>query len=261
MARQIAENKKPDPLDAPLEQPESIALAIPQGDAFVSMVERLASNKDVDVDKLQRLLDMQERILAHHAKAEFDAAFSEMQGEIPAITERGEIAVGGQLRSKYAKFEDILEVVRPILTAHGFSIRHRNVFEDGHIKIIGILSHRSGHSEQDEFVAKADDSGSKNAIQALGSTRSYGQRYTTIALLNIATRGADDDGSRSEKGKAPEAPAGYEKWFSDIVAVADEGLPKLEDSFRASKREFREYLTKHDPLELAKLKTKARAVK
>lgn len=222
-----------------------------------SMFERLARDSSVPVEKLEKLIELQERIMRHNARAEFNAAFAAMQGEIPAITERGEIAVNGVVRSKYARHEDILEVVKPILQRHGFAIRHRNVFENGALRVIGILSHRSGHSEEDEFVAKADDSGSKNAIQALGSTRSYGARYTTIALLNIATKGQDDDGQRAEQAKAPEAPTGYDDWLTDLEATADNGLDALQKVWNSSKPAYRNYLTKHNMASWQALKAKA----
>jgi ERF superfamily protein len=241
------------------EAEESTALAPTSN--VVLMFERLATNPDVNVEKLERLIAMQERILAHNAKAEFDAAFSEMQGEIPTITERGEILVDGVLRSRYAKHEDILDVVKPILKKYGFAIRHRNVFENGTVKIIGILSHRSGHSEQDEFVAKADDSGKKNAIQALGSTRAYGQRYTTIALLNISTRGADDDGATSTKAEHPAEPDGYTAWRAVMESVANEGTAALSEAWNRSRPEFRAYITRHDGAAWPTLKAKAQQVK
>lgn len=221
----------------------------PVGTAEVTlMFERLAKDPAVDVTKLERLMAMQERIIAHNRKAEFDAAFADMQGEIPEITEKGAIAVNGEIRSTYATNEDIQRVIKPILQKHGFSIRFRNEWIDNgrFLKVIGILSHRSGHSEQDEFIAQADTSGSKNAIQALGSTRSYGQRYTTIALLNIATRGEDDDGHKSEHYKHPEAPDGYEAWRATLEGVADEGLPALTTAWNKSKPEYRRYLTATD---------------
>lgn len=211
-------------------------------DEHVSMFERLAKDPTVPVEKLERLIELQRSILRDNAKAEFDAAFAQMQGEIPIITERGEIAVNGQVRSKYARLEDILEVVRPILSRHGFAIRHRNEFSENRLKIIGILSHRSGHSEQDEFEAKADVSGSKNDIQALGSTRSYGQRYTTISLLGIATKGEDDDGRASEKRPEPPAPAGFDSWWTDMQACADQGMADLTKALNASKVEFRNHM-------------------
>lgn len=228
----------------------------------VTMFERLATDPNVPVEKLKELVELQERIMAHNAKAEFDAAFAQMQGDIPAISERGEILVNGQLRSKYARYEDIMAVVKPILQRHGFAIRHRNTFENGNIKIVGILSHRSGHSEQDEFVAQADTSGSKNAIQALGSTRAYGQRYTAISLLNISTCGVDDDGQASGRIGQPEvqAPKGFDDWLLELEATAENGRDALVKAWEGSKPEYRTHLTKTNKNAIAALKAKAAKV-
>lgn len=230
----------------------------PAPDDAVAMFERLARDPSVDVEKLERLIAMQERIMRHNAKAAFDAAFAEMQGEIPEISEKGQIIVEGRVRSNYALNEDIQRQIKPILQRHGFSIRFRNEWLDGgKLKVIGILSHRSGHSEQDEFVAAADTSGSKNAIQALGSTRSYGQRYTTLALLNIATRGGDDDGATSEKFKATPPPDGYDDWWLDMASAADNGWPELSKAFGKSKPEYRNRATRIDKDKWEALKLKA----
>ncbi len=244
---------------------ESLAPArslAPSADAIV-MFERLATDPNVDVTKLERLIEMQERILRHQAKAEFDAAFSEMQGELPVIDERGAIMVDSKVRSNYAKYEDIQAAIRPVLQRHGFAIRHRNeAMPDGRLRIVGVLSHRGGHSEQDEFICPADKSGGKADIQAIGSTRSYGMRYTTISLLNIETRGVDDDGRKAAtlSQEPKKVPAGYDDWLTDMSAAADEGWPKLSKAFAASKEEYRKHLTGPDKDKWKALRAKAEKV-
>src|SRR5690606_13579685 len=57
------------------------------------------------------------------------------------------------------------------------------------------------HSEENSLAGPADNSGSKNAIQAIGSTLTYLQRYTLIQALGLAA--ADDDDGRSH-GKTDE---------------------------------------------------------
>jgi hypothetical protein len=242
------------------------AALVPQTAAsdMALMFERLATNPDVNVEKLEHLIQMQERILAHNARAEFEAAFHVMQGELPVITENGEIEVDGVVRSKYARYEDIIEVVRPIISRHGFSLRHRNqTLPDGKLRIVGILSHRAGHTEQDEFDCPPDTSGKKNNIQAIGSTRSYGQRYTTISLLNIVTRGADDDAKKAGERKTHadiEAPAGFEEWVGDLQSAADNGWPVLSKAFNDSKPDFRNHLRKTNVDLWERLKAKAKQV-
>lgn len=55
-----------------------------------------------------------------------------------------------------------------------------------------------GHSEETSLTASPDISGTKNAIQAIGSTISYLQRYTILALTGLATGDMDTDGKTVE---------------------------------------------------------------
>jgi len=225
----------------------------------VTVFERLARDPQVTLEKLNGLLAFQERVKAAEAKAAFVRAFAEMQGEIPVITEDGRIEVDGVERSTYATNENIQAAVKPILRKYGFSIRFRNSVKENQLSITGILSHRDGHSEEDVFVCPPDTSGKKNTIQAMGSTRSYGQRYTTIALLNIATRGVDDDGDSAEEKAPPEAPGGFGEWIADLEAVADEGWPKLSKTWGDSRLDYRQHLMKIDRGGWDKLKARAEA--
>src|SRR5262245_22092844 len=163
--------------------------APPKEQSLALVIERLAVNPDVDVVKLEKIIELQERILRYQAEAEFNAAFSRMQPNIPTIIEKAKTDKG-----TYAPLEDIIEKVRPVLAAHGFSLGFQTEWPDKQtVKVIGILT-RGTHARRSEFQAGADQSGSKNAIQALASSVSYGKRYTTKDLLCIVTRGEDDDG-------------------------------------------------------------------
>ena len=162
--------------------------------AMVSVIERAAHSKDVDVEKMERLLAMQERILARDAVMQFNTAMAEMQSELPVITEKGKIMVNNQVRSTYATFEDINDAVKPILQKHGFAMTFRTEVKDNQIAVTGVLMHRAGHREETSLPLPSDTSGSKNTVQAIGSSVSYGKRYVMSALLNITTRGEDDDG-------------------------------------------------------------------
>lgn len=230
------------------------------GTGLALVIERLALNPEVDVAKLEKIIELQERILRHQAKADFARAFSKMQGEIPVITERGEIEVDGRIRSRYATNEDIQSTVKPILQRHGFSLRFRHEYDGPKMKIIGILAHDAGHCEQDEFLTAPDNGGKMNDIQRIGSARSYGQRYCTLALLNIATRGADDDGRAAGGSQAPDPPAGYSEWFLDMTSTADNGWPALSEAWKKSKKEFREYSGAHDTANWKELRAKATKV-
>lgn len=175
---------------------EESALATPDANAIVSMIERAALDPRVDMDKMERLLAMQERIFDRNARMAYAAALATMQPLMPVITERGGIKnSAGAVQSRYALWEDINDAIKPILAAHGFALSFRTgTTAEGKITVTGILSHREGHQEETTISLPHDSSGSKNAVQAVGSSTSYGKRYTATALLNITSRGEDDDG-------------------------------------------------------------------
>jgi len=196
--------------------------------AVMSLIERAARDPSVDMDKLERLMQMQERMAANRAKVAFDAALAEMQPKLPVIDRKGRIEVREkdnqgkrtgalQQSTPYALWEDINEAIRPILAEHGFSLTFRHGRSpEGLVTVTGILAHREGHREEDTFVLQHDSTGSKNAVQAVGSSNSYGKRYTAINLLNITTRGQDDD------GKAAGAPDTIsEEQIGDLTALIE----------------------------------------
>lgn len=236
--------------------------------ASVSMFERLALDPNVDVDKLERLIQMQERIMRHDAKAAFDGAFAKMQHEIPVIDEKGRIEVKGALRSTYAVLEDIHDAIKPVTARHGFAIRHRTEWpadKPGIIRIVGILSHEQGHSEETVFEAPMDRSDYRTDIQSMGSTVSYGRRYTTLDLLNISTRKADNDGQKRQPQGEATAPAGFDDWWTNLSAVADNGTAALERMWSESAKNpatsaHLDYARRHKGKALNALKDKASRV-
>ncbi len=163
--------------------------------AIIQVIERAAMNPDVDIDKMERLLQMQERVLERQASMDFNASMAAMQTEMPSITERGKIVVKGETRSHYATLEDIVDTARPIMQKHGFAVSFRVRSGESAIEVTGVLMHKSGHREETSMRLPFDQSGSKNGVQAYGSSVSYGKRYVMSALLNITTRGEDDDGN------------------------------------------------------------------
>lgn len=156
---------------------------------FLAVIERAAMNPEVDIDKMERLLDMQERVMNRNAEQAFNAALAMMQSELPTVAETAQ----GH-NNKYAPLERINEAVRPVLQRHGFAVTFRTKQGQAGIGVAAVLSHREGHHEETSLILPADTSGSKSAVQAIGSTISYGKRYALCALLNIST-GDDADGA------------------------------------------------------------------
>lgn len=183
---------------APTIQPQAVA----ETTAIISMIERAARDPAVDIDKMERLMLMQERAMERSARASYAEALALLQPELPSVARNGRIVVTDKAdRNKviqstaYARWEDINDAIKPALAKHGFSLSFKvGMANDGKITVTGILMHREGHQEETTITLPHDSTGSKNAVQAVGSSTSYGKRYTAGMLLNLTSHGEDDDG-------------------------------------------------------------------
>ena len=173
---------------APNDSPRDSMPVQAEGATILAVISRAAADPATDVEKMERLMAMYERMEDRRARSEFAADLAEMQDSLPSIGERGNAAG----RYTYALWEDINAAIKPILKQHGFALSFRTDFTDG-IAVTGVLSHRSGHREETTIKLPADNSGNKNAVQAVASSVSYGKRYTAGALLNLTSHGEDDD--------------------------------------------------------------------
>lgn len=169
----------------------AVAKVEPQDTNLLSLIGRAASDPNVDVEKMDRLLQMQERIVAQQSKQEFNKALSKLQAELPVINERG----NANGRYTYAKWEDINKAITPHLSKHGFSLSFKNKTGNGEVSVTTILRHISGHEETSDMTMPYDGSGNKNAVQSIGSSMSYACRYGAKSLINYQTTlDQDDDG-------------------------------------------------------------------
>jgi hypothetical protein len=172
---------------------DSTALAPVPSNAMTPMnlLEQAVASGNLDM--AAKMMDLHERWEKNQARKAFDEAIAAAKAKIPPIIKNRE----GH-NSKYADFAALARVVDPIISSFGLSYRFRTV-QNGTINVTCILSHRAGHSEENTLSGPADNSGSKNAIQAIGSTLTYLQRYSLTQALGLAAS-QDDDGKSANSG-------------------------------------------------------------
>lgn len=205
--------------------------------SLMEVISRAAADPNTDVEKLERLMAMYERITAGRSKAAYASAFSAMQAELPSIERNGRITIKAKDSEKviqstpYALWQDINEAIKPVLVKHGFGLSFRVSREADRVVVTGVLSHSGGHSEETTMSLPLDSTGSKNNVQAAGSSVSYGKRYTASALLNITSHDIekDDDGEAAGAG-----PTINESDLADLRALMTE--------VKADQAKFLEYL-------------------
>lgn len=192
-------------------------------DPMVSMIERIAMDPNSDLAKLERMLDMKERHDATQAKAAFDAAFSQASAEFPEIPLNGKNNHNGQ---RYAELKDIIGKTRPVLARHGLALSFSTEVDDKNVIVTAELSHKNGHTKTNSLPLPRDVGSGRNAVQAVGSSQTYGQRYTAQAILGLSLgEDTEDDGNGSGKPETEKA-APRDPWTHAIISeLPDEATP------------------------------------
>lgn len=181
---------------------------------------QIAVEQGADLDRLQKLMDLQERWEANQARKAFDAAMSDAKAKIKPIIKKRAVDFTSQKGRTNYMYEDLALIateVDPILSEFGLSYRYRSKQEAKKLHITCVITHRDGHFEETTLAADNDESGNKNGIQGIGSTATYLQRYTLKLALGLSAAKDDD-------GKSAGAGTQYitDKEAADLQALAEE---------------------------------------
>jgi len=162
-----------------------------------------AVEKGIETNVLKELMDLQERYEANNARKSYNKAMAEFSANAPRITKDSQVGFdskkGGSVQYKYASLANIVNIVSPCLSAVGLSHSWRTTQEGNQIIVKCVISHVDGHSESTQLQSAADNSGSKNSIQAIGSTVSFLKRYTFESMLGLSS--FDDDGALAKSNE------------------------------------------------------------
>ena len=194
-----AEQQAPEPEIVDVAEPNNQALAI------VQVIDRAARDPNIDVDKMERLFALRERMLVLDAEQAFNEAMRTAQAEMPAVLRDAE---NPETHSSYSRIETVNKAIVPIITKHGFSLSFGtdNSHIGGHYRVVCQVSHIGGHSRDYHVDIPIDDVGPKGAknktmVHGFGSSMTYGRRYLTLLIFNVTMKDADNDGNTA--GHAP----------------------------------------------------------
>lgn len=189
---------------------------------------QMAVQQGADLDKLEKLMELQERWEASQARKAWVSAMAAFKANPPNIGKNKHVRFTNKAGTVtdywHATLDNVCDVVAKALSAHGLSHRWETQQADGRIKVTCYVTHVGGHSESTSLNAPADDSGGKNQIQGIGSAVTYLQRYTLLALTGLATGETDDDGKGTDYQRISASQV------ADLRALIQEvgaDLPKL----------------------------------
>lgn len=175
----------------------------------------MAVEQGANLDKLTKLMDLQERWEASEARKAFTVAMTGFKSEPVEILKKKNVSFSGTSYN-HAELSDITDAIGPALSRHSLSYRW-DVRQDAAntITVDCILTHIAGHSERVTMTAPPDDSGKKNKIQQIASSTTYLQRYTLLAVTGMSTKGIDDDGREADTDAGVDVLADWKSALSD----------------------------------------------
>lgn len=181
---------------------------------------QLAVQQGADIDKLEKLMALQERWEKNEARKAFHAAFAAFKTEAVAISRNKKVTDGPLKGKSYAELHAVVDAITPALSKHGLSASWRlSKDEKDWLEVTCTITHTLGHAESVSMASGPDTGGAKNHIQARASTVTYLERYTLLAATGLAAGGTDDDGAQ---GKSKEMPEGTKaNWLAAIDACSD----------------------------------------
>lgn len=171
----------------------------PQAQASIAppaILERAMASGNLEL--VAQAMTLNERWEKNLARKEFDRAVAAVKAKIPPIVKNRT----GHNNKKYADLAAIAKEIDPIIAEHGLAYRFRTQQDERGISVTCILSHSEGHFEENTLRGPADTSGNKNAIQSIGSTLTYLQRYSLVQSLGLAAA-EDDDGNAAGNTGTP----------------------------------------------------------
>lgn len=161
-----------------------------------------------NVQALDKLCDLYERMEAKNAEREFNQAFVQMQSEIPVIVATSVIPN----RGKYERYEDIIRVVGPIMSKYGFAVSYDQKADDKRITVTCHLRHVSGYSVANPFSVRLGGR-ADSETQADCKASTTAKRNALLQALNIVIRQdiyqSDEADASIEGGTITPAQAGH----------------------------------------------------
>lgn len=197
-------------------EPTELMRPEPEASLTPMSILQLAISQGADIDKLEKLMGMQERWEANAARKAFVAAMAEFKkSSIRIIKDKDNKQYG----SKYVSLGNLVNTVTPLLSDHGLSVRW-DIDQSSGIKVSCIVTHSMGHFESVSMVCPPDKSGAKNPIQEIKSSITYAKACTFESITGLASTDAnvDDDGN-SSSGNAQMPLDEFDRGISLIEAA------------------------------------------
>jgi hypothetical protein len=167
------------------------------------MIQALMQLPDVNVEKLEKMFELQERYEANTARKAYHDAMAKFGALIPVMAYDSDVSYPGKdgkppTDYSFTSLAGSMKLCQDAMDQTGLKASWKTESGEGGLtKVTCYMTHALGHSEETSLSALPDPSGGKNAIQAVKSTVSYLKRITFEAIAGLATKADDADDGRN----------------------------------------------------------------
>lgn len=205
--------------------------ALEESVVLLQVIARCAQDSSIDLDRMERLIEIQQRLAAKKAEREFTEAMSRFQENAPVITKDKRVHFrskngGADTDYMHATLGNVSAAILAVLGRERISVSWIPEQKDARIFVTCVLKHVGGHETRTALNGPPDVTGNKNPVQQVVSTITMLERYTLLAATGMATHDQDDDGRTG--GSNDGADKGTDRTDSDTYDQArfDQNFPK-----------------------------------
>jgi hypothetical protein len=207
-----------------------------------------AVRNNADVTTLKEISALAKEWKAEAAREAFSTAMAAAQAEMPTVVQD---KVNTHTSSRYASFETIQRLIKPVYLRHGFTVSFSEDGSprDGWVCVKAQVRHIGGHTEYFERTGPIDNVGAKGnptktALHGVASTVTYLSRHLLCGVFSVTVAGEDkdgNDGNRTSKTITSEQMAELNQMIKDTGSDVTGFLAYLECS-TMSELTFGDYL-------------------
>lgn len=217
-------------------EPSSLQMA----DTAPASLMMMALSRGANLDQIERMMELQQQWERREAEKAYNLALAAFKAENIKIAKNKLVDFEtrvGRTTYMHAELAQVVDAVGPALSRHGFGWSWKPEQSNGLIRVSCILRHRLGHQESVTLEARADDSGGKNAIQAIVSTTTYLSRHTLKLITGTAESDDDEDDDGAAYGHMG-AQTMLEQWTQKVKATKTRAV--LTQVMREARKTFQD---------------------
>lgn len=227
----------------------------------INQLIELAKLDTASPDKITALSVALQAQQDREAKQALQKSFQALQAELPQIDHNDQIVRNGEVICTFCNYEKLHEIIQPSLTTHGFTVtRHTQYAGPNNGDTTVIVTHTDGASIQSSFPIIASDWSGMSEAQAIASGETFAARRALCAVINLVTRGADNNGEIPERqihADVSDKPEHYDKRMKFLETASTKGQKHFVKAFRDCEQDVKDWAVRNEPKRLETIKRQA----